>query len=613
MAAVAALQQAVISLDRHVVTATGPGAYREEHTLEVTVFTPAAFTHFQEQYVYFDGSSSVTSFEADVQSFGAKKPVKAKRRDRTTAVASDGFSLNTDGRYAVLQLDAPTTYPATIRVHSIVDVRESIHMPFVGWRYPKDMTLQLGELVVNGDLPQVRHMVVDPHAQLVRSDSAGAMVWRIRDYTTPKAEDYSTTWIQHGPAILLSPKLAKLGGIAGDYSDWAGKGAWTADLLSARETLPPAAAQAVQALVAGVDDPRERVRRVYEFLQKRSHYVSVQLGIGGFQPAPPEEVHRLGYGDCKGLSNYTRLLLKSIGQEAYYCEIGVQDREIVYPEFSSTGQTNHAIVAVPLSPKPGTTPTASDTIWLECTSQTTPAGFLGANAAGRRALLIKDGTGHLVRTSGYKPSDNHRSSFATIQVQANGSSTFERRATDRGASLNRAYRLAQLDPVNRVKIAKGGYSVDVEALEVSARIDYDALGPVGYVTERGQLPQLVKKVGTRLVWTTLTWVGTIDAPSDTLNRLHAVDLDHGYTRVDSVVYVLPKGYVLSKLPSEQQASSSYGEAKLTATVRSVGEVLVVRTLLIKGGQFPATEAAGIARFERQVSNMGHLVISAAPE
>ncbi|MBL0131544.1 MAG: hypothetical protein IPP43_10800 [Chitinophagaceae bacterium] len=100
----------------------------------------------------------------------------------------------------------------------------------------------------------------------------------------------------------------------------------------------------------------EKIRILYNFLQSNTHYISIQLGIGGWRPFEASFVALKAYGDCKALSNYMFSLLKEAGIVSYYTLIKAGDGAAdLVTDFRSRKFT-HAIVCVPVE---------KDTIWLE--------------------------------------------------------------------------------------------------------------------------------------------------------------------------------------------------------------------------------------------------------
>lgn len=78
-------------------------------------------------------------------------------------------------------------------------------------------------------------------------------------------------------------------------------------------------------------------------------------------------------------------LLKEAGIRSVYTVIGSgNDNDYLMVDLPSS-QFNHAILFVPQG---------KDTVWLECTSQTNGAGYLGGNTGNRYALAVDENGVH---------------------------------------------------------------------------------------------------------------------------------------------------------------------------------------------------------------------------
>src|SRR5690554_7717907 len=100
-------------------------------------------------------------------------------------------------------------------------------------------------------------------------------------------------------------------------------------------------------LVENESDTRKKAEKIYKYVQDRTRYVSIQLGIGGWKPMNAKDVDRLGYGDCKALANYTKALLDAVDSPSYYSIIhNSPTKRDVTQDFVSM-QGNHGILAIP--------------------------------------------------------------------------------------------------------------------------------------------------------------------------------------------------------------------------------------------------------------------------
>lgn len=104
-------------------------------------------------------------------------------------------------------------------------------------------------------------------------------------------------------------------------ASWNDFGKFIASLNKGRDQLPENIKVKVDELTRGVSDPLEKIIRLYGFMQQNTRYISIQLGIGGWQPFSAEFVGQKGYDDCKALTNYMQSLIKHAGIKSYYALI----------------------------------------------------------------------------------------------------------------------------------------------------------------------------------------------------------------------------------------------------------------------------------------------------
>jgi hypothetical protein len=240
--------------------------------------------------------------------------------------------------------------------------------------------------------------------------------WSVSKLKPVRDEPLSGPITDRVPVVYLAPGAFTFEKTHGDLTTWAGVGRWISDLNSGRQDLPAETVEKVKSITAGLDSKREKTRAVYQYMQKHTRYVSVQLGIGGFQPYPASFVDENGYGDCKALSNYTLALLKAAGVEAKYTLVkGESNGGQIQTDFPSN-QFNHVIICVP---------DEKDSIWLECTSQQQPFDFLGSFTSDRDVLLITGDSGVLVHTPEYTCNQNIQYRHAEVRLDEKGDATAE--------------------------------------------------------------------------------------------------------------------------------------------------------------------------------------------
>jgi len=593
---------AKILFDRTIIESLPDGTYNITNVLKVEVRTPAAAENYRKFGVYFDDFSEVLELTATVKGSKDKKAQKIKQKRIYDRDYNDQMSVATDGKVRELKLEMPNGYPAVMEFRSLKRLNQAIALPLKYWIPRKNAPIAVGELILKNTSGNIRFKVIDPDS-LIQISTVGTTTRMQVKNLTYDADRYKNAGIlEKGPAVCLAPSQAAMEGISGNFDSWAGIGHWVENLVLARENMPSKAIKEVQALVSGVEDRDTKIAMVYNYVQQRSHYVSIQLGIGGFQPMSPTEVHATGYGDCKALSNYTRLLLKAVDIPSRYCVIGVNEREILFENFPSLNQANHVMLAVPME---------KDTLWLECTSQHTPAGYIGDQASGRKALLLDGDNTQLVRTSAAYPDDNLVRRSSEITINANGGAEIKQSSKLLGNALSYAIGLQSSETSKQMRIIRSQYSVSLEDISIDLKIPALTIKPVAELSILAQIPTLTKRIDDKLI---LTVFNLFKQDEELFELSNAEDLffyPRAIRHSDTIRYNAPEGYQFQAQKIEKAFASSFGNYDLS--ILSTPRCLtVIRTLSVKKSKLEGKALEEAKTFVKKLLRADRLSFSISP-
>ena len=347
-------------------------------------------------YEYYNRSSSVNSIQATIYNSFGKEIKKLKRKDFTDQSVVDGSTDVTDTRIVSL-LYTPTEYPFTIVYESEIQTNNTAFIPKL---YPIDnyyesVQKSIFTILYPSKLGFKYKETNFGNIKFIKNQLNQSLQYEFENLLAVKNEDMTDNSFPH---VLFGLNQFMLEGIEGNASNWKEFGLWVNEkLLKNADEVSQETKNIIIDLTKNETEPIKKARIVYQYVQNRTRYISIQLGIGGWKPMLAKDVDRLGYGDCKALSNYTRALLNVVGVPSYYTLIfGGNEREDIDGDIVSM-QGNHAILAIPNNDK---------LYFLECTSQTKPFGFEGDFTDNRVALLIKPDGGELVRTNKYVDYDN---------------------------------------------------------------------------------------------------------------------------------------------------------------------------------------------------------------
>jgi len=425
------------------------------------------------------------------------------------------------------------------------------------------------------------------------SETSNSKTWIFNNLPPVKEELFLQNKDDLFPFIFMAPNNFVFDNYGGSLATWNNFGKWLKLISKDRDILPPSTETYVKSLVAGITDTTEIIRTVYKYMQSKTRYVSIQLGIGGLQPFEAKFVDEVCYGDCKALSNYMVALLKVVGIKANYVVIsaGENDRWI-NPDFPSN-RFNHVIVCVPFH---------NDTIWLECTDQKIPFRYTGTFTDDRYALMVTDNGGELVKTPAYSLSDNLLASNVEVNFFDDGIAKvkidnvfnglqFEKRMIQLFDSYEEQKdNLYEILSIGDFKINSFTYS-NVEKNGHPAMKEFLDLDINNFYTLSGN----------RLIFPAIVAKQSFTIPEAT-ERKNDIFFKRAYSYIDTIFYNVPENYRIEFLPKELLVTSLFGSYHSEA-VESNGKIIFVRRLETFSGNFEAEHYEELINFYTECSKM----------
>ncbi|MBP5456377.1 MAG: DUF3858 domain-containing protein [Paludibacteraceae bacterium] len=227
-----------------------------------------------------------------------------------------------------------------------------------------------------------------------------------------KEEKFSQPFLYAFPSILFAYKHATLPekGEVKLFATTTDQYQWYNMLLAQAQEKNDNLCSETKKIVAGCKDDYEKVATLYQWVQKNIRYIAFENGLAGFKPQPASMVMDNKYGDCKGMANLLRNMLKCEGIDGRMVWLGTKDLPYDYST-PSIAVDNHAICAAILPP---------DTIYLDATWEYAAMKEYPSSIAGRPVLLEDGYKGKLSRIPDVQPHDNLDSIHVALKITEKG-------------------------------------------------------------------------------------------------------------------------------------------------------------------------------------------------
>ena len=513
------------------------------------------------------------------------KETELKRTEYSEYLAVDDYTMYFEY--------TPPTYPVTITYEWTMDIRDKLvefpkFCPSSGYDVkvkkaaykllaPKDMKIRY-------KLQHIDHPVVvadgEHNTQMLTLETNDLPVIRREPYALPLRERL--------PLAYFAPQQFSYYGTLGSLESWKDYGKWQYGLLDGRDVLPDDVKTKLHQMTDTLKTDREKVAKLYKYLQESTRYVAVLLGVGGLQPAPATNVCKSGFGDCKGLSNYMRAMLQAIGVPSNYTVISMNNRRLL-SDFASIGQMNHVILQVPL---PG------DTLWLECTSSRLPMGYVHEDIAGHDAIEISAAGGRMVRLPVYADSLNLMHTTADIRLDANGAASMTLLQTVHNRQYEDYLPLLRMDEKER----QGAFLKMVRVPQATiSQLDMREVGTSIITDAEIKSSKYAPVTGQRLFVPVCPIHQGYSAPLVKEERQGDVYIDMGYLDLDDFTLTIPEGYEIEAMPKKMVIEKAFGTFTFDISEKE-DKVRVRYGILMKSGVYAKAQYQELAEFIKQVSS-----------
>ncbi len=550
----------------------------------------------------YDSDRKIKSLNAEIYDAFGKRIKKVKKKDFLDFSAVDGVSLYSDDRFKQLEY-TPTKYPYTVKFTYEYETTSTGFIP--SWNPIHGYYLGVEKSsyrIINPSNIELRFKKNNFEGFTIADKSDPGLIAYEMNNQKPVEYERSTKYrFDIFPVLRVVPNSFALKGVKGSASNWKEFGQWMNEkLLKGTDELDPATISKIKGMVAHTDNPVEKAKIVYKYMQDKTRYISVQIGIGGWKPIAANQVDKVGYGDCKGLTNYTKALLDAVGVTSYYTVVYADEKRNIDKDFASI-QGNHVILNIPNN---------GEDIWLECTSQIKPFGFLGDFTDDRDVLVITPEGGVIKRTPAYLNETNSQHMKADIQLDAEGNVKGNVHIESRGIQYDDKYHRESYSKKDLEKYYKTNFwdynnNLNISSIDIANNKDsvifsekvkttiqnYASIQQGAYLfrvnifNKNGYVPKRYRKRNTPLM------------------------ISRGFKDVDEFTIKLPEGYRLEAMPTDIVLEKKFGRYKVNFTKVDDTTILYKRELLIKAGTYPKEDYKPYRSFRKKIAKYDGLRLS----
>ena len=213
-----------------------------------------------------------------------------------------GYSMYEDNRIKMIDPKC-LTYPFTVEYSYQIEMKQTFQMP--SWSHESEnVSYENSIFIVKAPIGySFRYKEYNLSKGVVKTtqEDKDIYTWTLNNLKARIDEPLSSITTPEYPLVILAPNNFEVGETKGSCENWKDIGIWETSLLENKDKVPETTVAKIKELTSSCKSDFEKIKKVYEFIQQKTRYVSIQIGVGGWQPFDATVVDKYSYGDCKAL------------------------------------------------------------------------------------------------------------------------------------------------------------------------------------------------------------------------------------------------------------------------------------------------------------------------
>ncbi|WP_394667160.1 DUF3857 domain-containing protein [uncultured Chryseobacterium sp.] len=546
-------------------------------------------------YIPYEKGNSISDIKVNIYDESGKKIKSFSKSDFGDFANNNQGTFYSDNRVMALSY-TPTQYPYTVEFSYQIADENTVFLPdFIPFR-STNISLEEAQMkIINKsgiELKTKTYPSAYNYTSVTESDNAGEKIYSYKN--VPAIDD---AFLLPQPIKIL-PKVSfaltkfNLEGKQGSINNWSEFGSWYYNSILQPVSLSTPAIKAEVAALNLQGTTEEKVKKLYQYMQSKTRYIFVALGIGGWQPMLPDEVQKKGYGDCKGLTNYMKTLLDEAGIPSYYSVINSGSSPVSFDKDFPKMGGNHVILMVPAE---------KGNIWLENTSQQIAFNHLSYGTTERNVLSIRKNGIELIDTPVYTADQSKEKQLLKIKLNEDNSISGEGNFAYTGIQYDNNLVLATMSPKERNEAIKNLLDVlHFEKIEMKNFLN-DKDNAVAKFDLDFKANNYSKNAGSSMIFRAVPIYSNNVYKTDE-NRELPFELRQSFQDEYEISFALPKNYKIEELPENVTLNSEFGTYKLSF-VKNGEELKVSRTIRINKGLYPKEKYNDYVNFRKKTINI----------